>query len=150
MSVPICEHIKPSGARCASPALRGQSLCFYHSRLNECLPCGRNMFVAEKKNAAPGEWPIYEFPVPMLEDAAAIQIGYMQALYGITNHRLDPRQARLVLAALNGARTNLKQMEACVTACAKATSVQNTKKPPASVKSAGVTRSSARSAKAKG
>lgn len=88
-----------------------------------------------------------EFPIPFLEDAAAIQIGYMQALYGITNHRLDPREARLVLAALNGARTNLKQMEACVTACAKATSAKTTKKQAARVKRAGGKSSRARPAK---
>ncbi len=110
---------------------------------------GTNTFYASICPNAPDAPPMPEFPIPFLEDAAAIHIGYMQALYGITNHRLDPRQARLVLAALNGARTNLKQMEACVTACAKATSDKNKRKPPASVKSAGVTRSSARSAKAR-
>jgi hypothetical protein len=52
----------------------------------------------------------------------------MEALYGITNHRLDAREARLVLAALNGARTNLKQMEACV---AKVAQVSKSARPGA-------------------
>ena len=69
-----------------------------------------------------------EFPIPFLEDAAAIQIGYMQALYGITSRRLDPKQARLVLAALDGARSNLKQMEACVS---KITQVSKNARPGA-------------------
>lgn len=30
--IPICEHIKDDGARCGSPALRGQTLCYYHDR----------------------------------------------------------------------------------------------------------------------
>jgi hypothetical protein len=34
------------------------------------------------------------------------------------HHRLDAKQARRVLAALNSARTNRKRMEACVAACA--------------------------------
>lgn len=117
MSVSLCEHIKPSGARCASPAMRGQRFCYYHAGARECLPVGRGMF-QDPSPKFPDLPPMPEFPIPFLEDAAAIQIGYMQALYGITNHRLDPKQARLVLAALDGARTNLKQMEACVAACA--------------------------------
>ena len=135
VSVPICEHIKPSGARCASPAMRSQRFCYYHVGARECLPVGRGMFVDSRPRLADAP-PEPEFPIPFLEDAAAIQIGYMQALYGITNHRLDPREARLILAALDGARTNLKQMEACVTACAKSTSAKTTKKQAASVKRA--------------
>jgi len=81
-----------------------------------------------------------EFPIPYLEDAAAIQIGYMQALYGITDHRLDPKRARLVLLALDGARSNLKQMEACVTAVANAAADRNRKKQPAGVKRGGAKR----------
>ena len=27
---PECEHVKSNGVRCASPALRGQTLCFFH------------------------------------------------------------------------------------------------------------------------
>jgi len=113
MSVAICEHIKPGGARCASPAMRGQHFCYYHAGARQCLPVGRGMF-QDPSPGLPDAPPMPEFPIPFLEDAAAIQIGYMQALYGITSHRLDPKQARLVLAALDGARTNLKQMEACV------------------------------------
>jgi len=110
VSVSICEHIKPSGARCASPAMRGQRFCYYHAGARACLPVSRGMFQVPGPGSADLP-PMPEFPIPFLEDAAAIQIGYMQALYGITSHRLDPKQARLVLAALDGARTNLKQME---------------------------------------
>ena len=143
VSVPICEHVKPGGGRCGSPALRGRNFCYYHTRLYESLPVGRNMYAEEKKNAAPGEWPIYEFPVPALEDAAAIQIGFMQALHGVANHNLDPRRAKLVLSALHGARMNLKQMEACLLACAQGASGKRAKKPPASVKNARTKQSSA-------
>jgi hypothetical protein len=89
--------------------------------------------------------PMPTFPIPFLEDAAAVQIGYMQALYGIISKRLDSKQARLVLTALNGARSNLKQMEACVTACAngisgksKITRVSKTARPGAPARGRGV------------
>jgi hypothetical protein len=133
MTVPICEHIKPSGKRCGSPALREQAFCYYHSRLEECLPQLRNMFIAQKANAAPGEWPIVEFPVPALEDAAAIQIGFMQALHGIANGNLDVRKAKLILSALHGASANLQRLEACLSQSVKAV----LRKPPAGVKQAG-------------
>jgi len=133
MTVPICEHVKPSGKRCGSPALRDQTFCYYHSRLEECLPTLRNMFIAQKANAAPGEWPIVEFPVPALEDAAAIQIGFMQALHGIANGNLDIRKAKLILSALHGASANLQRLEACLSQSLNAV----LRKPPAGVKQAG-------------
>ncbi len=30
MSVPTCTYLKPDGAVCNSPALRGQRLCYFH------------------------------------------------------------------------------------------------------------------------
>lgn len=120
MNVPVCEHIMPSGKRCGSPALSGKTKCYYHQNLELRLPQGRSMFIEHKKNAAPGEWPIYEFPVPDLEDAVAIQIGFMQALHGVCNGNLPPRQAKLALSALHGASANLKRMQECLAACASA------------------------------
>ena len=139
-AIPICEHIKPSGKRCGSPALRGRTLCFYHAGQNNSLPADRNMYAAYNQSAAPGEWPIREFPTPALEDAAAIQIGFMQALHGVANGHLDPRRAKLILSALHGARMNLRQMEACLTACVEAASAKANKKPPSTVKNAGTKR----------
>ena len=105
-----------SGKRCGSPALKNQTKCYYHWNLDYRLPYGRLMFSECKKNPAPGEWPLYEFPVPDLEDAAAIQIGFMQALHGVCNGNLPPRQAKLVLSALHGASANLNRFQQCLTA----------------------------------
>ncbi len=132
MTISICEHIKSSGKRCGSPALREQAFCYYHSRLEECLPRLRTMFVAEKANAAPGEWPIVEFPVPVLEDAAAIQIGFMQVLHGIATGNLNVRKAKLILSALHGASANLQRLEACLAQSVSAV----LRKQPGSVKQA--------------
>ena len=30
MSVPTCTHLKPDGAVCNSPALRGKRFCYFH------------------------------------------------------------------------------------------------------------------------
>lgn len=127
MSVPICQHIKPGGQRCGSPAMNGQPYCYYHTGARACLPKVRAMF-HDKSPHLPDAPPMPEFPIPFLEDAASIQIGYMQALYGITSDRLDLRKAKLVLTSLRGATDNLKRMEACVTACAQAASAKDAKK----------------------
>jgi hypothetical protein len=38
MTLQICQHIKPGGTRCGSPALRGLDFCFYHSNMRESMP----------------------------------------------------------------------------------------------------------------
>ncbi len=58
----------------------------------------------------------------------------MQALYGITDHRFDPKMATLVLAALEGARRNLRQMEECVAGIANVSSEESKRKRPSKVK----------------
>jgi hypothetical protein len=49
MTVPICEHIKPGGARCGSPALRDKQFCYYHLNLRHAMPL-TTMFYAERAN----------------------------------------------------------------------------------------------------
>jgi hypothetical protein len=34
-SFPTCQHIKKNGIRCGSPALRGRSFCYFHTRWRE-------------------------------------------------------------------------------------------------------------------
>jgi len=126
-SVTQCHHIKTTGRRCGSPAVRGARYCFYHLGARKCLSNPHGMFVERGLMglAAP---PVLEMPIPFLDDPAAIQIAYMQVLYGITTRRLDLRQARLVLNALNGACKNLKQMDAFVRECAEAAAPKDKKK----------------------
>jgi len=132
MAVPICEHMKASGKRCGSPALRDKPFCFYHLVQEASLPSLRNMYIAYNPKAAPGEWPILEFPTPALEDAAAIQIGFMQVLHGVANGNLDVRKAGRMLSALHGAAANLHRLEACLAQTAS----KLPRKPPVGVKQA--------------
>jgi hypothetical protein len=57
----------------------------------------------------------------------------MQVVYGVAHGHLNPKQARLVLGALNGASVNLKLMERAVAQLRKQERTE-VKKPPASVK----------------
>ena len=35
--IPICQHFKPDGHRCGSPAMRGKRLCYHHGRMRPVL-----------------------------------------------------------------------------------------------------------------
>jgi hypothetical protein len=133
MSYPICQHVKPSGKGCGSPALKDREFCYYHTKLEESLPPMRDMYRAYNPKAAPGEWPLLNFPTPELEDAAGIQIGFMQVLHGVANGNLDVRKAGRMLSALHGAAANLHRLESCLSH----TLQKIPRKPPAGVKTAG-------------
>ncbi len=138
MSVPICEYIRTGGKRCGSPALRDQRFCYYHTGQYEAMPM-TTMFVEENPHPRPGDYPIAGFQVPFLDDASAIQIGYMQLIHGVSHLRLDTRRARLILLALQGAAANLKHVETALAAmpAPAPTETEGAKKPAMSVGKAG-------------
>ncbi len=138
MSVPICEYIRTGGKRCGSPALRDQRFCYYHTGQYEAMPM-TTMFVEENPHPRPGDYPIAGFQVPFLDDASAIQIGYMQLIHGVSHLRLDTRRARLILLALQGAAANLKHVETALAAmpAPAPTETGGAKKPAMSVGKAG-------------
>jgi hypothetical protein len=75
--------------------------------------------------------PLFQYQVPYLEDSAALQIAFMQYIYGVSQDRLEPTRARLVLGALKGAAANLRSREKAV---AKAQEASAQKKEPVTVK----------------
>lgn len=133
MSVPICEYIRTGGKRCGSPALRDQRFCYYHSGQFRSMPM-TTMFYEENPNPREGEYPVTAFNMPFLDDAAAIQIGYMQLIHGVSHLRLEPRRARLILLALQGAAANLKYAEVALPPMPtpEPAEAKAPKKPPAS------------------
>jgi hypothetical protein len=54
-----------------------------------------------------------------LEDAAAVQIAFMQFIYGVAQQRLEEWRARMILSALHGAAANLRLMDAATASCEK-------------------------------
>jgi len=134
-TVPLCQHVKTNGVRCASPTLNGMRYCYYHMGARQCLPLPRGMFVEPSPNLKDAP-PMHEFPIPFLDDPGTIQIGYMQAVYGITSKRLDPGRARLILSALNGASRNLKRMESFVSSWTRTVGPDEAKKQVLALKQA--------------
>jgi hypothetical protein len=126
MDLPICEHIKPGGARCGSPAVRDHKYCYHHAGLRKGVPA-TNLFVF-LANPHSQDDPYAQFELPYLEDGAAIQIGFMQLIHGVAQQRLEQWRARMILSALHGAAANLRQMDAATALCEKVA-----KKTPKSV-----------------
>ena len=97
--VPECRHIKTSGGKCGSPALRGQSFCYFHSRL--------------KQRAAEPE---PTFILPNLEDRGAVQLAINEVVKALAAHKLNAKRAGLLLYALQIASANARNKEEIVCA----------------------------------
>ena len=89
----LCRHIKTNGQRCKSPALSGSAYCYFHS-------CVHTM--AKAKSTI---WD--DVNLPMLEDAASIQVAISQIMAGFLSSRLDARHTGLLLYALQIASQNI-------------------------------------------
>jgi hypothetical protein len=110
-SLAICDHIRPSGTRCGMLALRDHKFCYYHSKVRKTVP-KNNLFVFLANPGRKENDPNEAFEFPYLEDAAAVQIGFMQFIYGVSQQRIEEWRARMILSALHGAAANLRLMDA--------------------------------------
>src|SRR5208283_2651521 len=90
-----CRHIKPNGLRCKSPALRGHSFCYFHSKLH-----------ARVSDDAARFGPI---KLPLPEDPAAIQIAISRIFDGMLTGRLDGKLAGRLLYGLQIASRHAEQ-----------------------------------------
>jgi hypothetical protein len=111
-------------------ALRDQRFCYYHAKVRKTVP-KNNLFVFLANPGRKENDPYYAFEFPYLEDAAAVQIGFMQFIYGVSQQRIEEWRARMILSALHGAAANLRLMDAATASYEK---VQPEKKQPSSVK----------------
>jgi hypothetical protein len=96
---PECRHIKTSGGKCGSPALRGQPYCYFHSRLRE------------RATKQPGFLP---FAFQNLEDRGAIQHAISEVAMALADHRLDTKRASILVYALQLASQNAKYADQIV------------------------------------
>jgi hypothetical protein len=112
MGIPICEHLKPGGLRCGSPAQHNEKYCFFHNRTRKIVP-KTNLFVLDRSmKRLDDPYNAYEFP--LLEDAAAVQMGFMQLIHGVAQDRFDAWKAKAILSALHGAAANLRQLDSAI------------------------------------
>ena len=90
-----CTHIKVTGVRCASPALRGEQFCYFHQRMFRTVrvPDSRIRHSA------------------LLEDEASIQVSLMEVVNALLRGTIELKRAELILRALNTAVRNIKRVK---------------------------------------
>jgi hypothetical protein len=84
-----CKHIKVTGVRCGSPALRGEEYCYFHYRMLCSLRISH---------------------VALLEDGEAIQVSIMEVVNSLLRGTIDTKRGELVLRALNTAVRNARNI----------------------------------------
>lgn len=98
--VPLCTHVKPSGATCGSPAVSGTALCYHHSTVKSTLakvvPLHQVPYGAHS-------------PIPFVfpEDRASIQINFFLLLTAFNEQRIDQRTATIMHRMLRAMSANL-------------------------------------------
>ena len=91
-----CTHIKATGHRCGSPALRGEYFCYFHTRMVKGLSAAR---------------PTAEiWPSSNLEDAEALQCALMELVQTLYSGQIDYKTASLILRAMHIGVRNMKNI----------------------------------------
>lgn len=94
-NVKTCTHIKITGVRCGSPALRGEQFCYFHQRMLRGV-------------STPPFARLH--PIAMLENEESIQASLMEIVNALVRNTVDPKRAELVLRALNAAIRNSRRV----------------------------------------
>jgi hypothetical protein len=92
----LCRHIHTSGHRCGSPALRGESFCYFHHTTRRPAPRHRGVHPAQSI-----------FELPPIDDRAGIQFALAQVLARIATDQLDHKRSGRLLHGLFIASRNL-------------------------------------------
>jgi hypothetical protein len=94
---PRCQHTRLNGQNCGSPALRGESHCHFHNRIQD------------RALAAEDREPF----LPFVEDATSLQFALMRVIrLLLIGHSFEYKRAALLLYSLQIAASNLKALMA--------------------------------------
>ena len=94
-SVKICTHIKVTGVRCGSPALRGEQFCYFHQRMMRGVQIANNARL---------------HPVALIENEEAIQASLMEVINALARNTIDLKRAELILRALHISVKNARRV----------------------------------------
>ncbi len=95
-----CAHLKTDGSRCGSPAMREQTLCYFH------YSWSRRAARLERLGGPIGFNRNSGIHFPVLEDRRSIQVAIMEVLHAINDSRIDNKRASLLLYGLQLASSN--------------------------------------------
>jgi len=101
-NAPTCQHTKTNGTKCASPALQDQQFCYYHQQVRTVTFNYRGMYRDYRKS---------EFHLPPFEDLHSIQFTIREVTELSLRHKIDAKEAWLLLYALQIASSNIKRLQ---------------------------------------
>src|SRR5579872_1033100 len=90
-----CTHIKVTGVRCESPALRGEQFCYFHQH-------------AHRGVRRPPRSRLH--PMALIESGESIQSSLIEVINGLLRNTLDAKRAELILRALHIAVKNARNV----------------------------------------
>jgi hypothetical protein len=91
-----CAHIKVTGVRCGSPALRGEQFCYFHQN-------------AHRGVRRPKQSRLH--PIALIEDEESIQYALMEVINALMRNTIDLKPATLILRALHIAVKNASRVK---------------------------------------
>jgi hypothetical protein len=95
MSTQSCTHIKVSGVRCDSPAMRGEQFCYFHQN-------------AHRGVRRPPQSRLH--PIALIEDEESIQYALMEVINALMRNTIDYKRANLIIRALHIAAKNASRV----------------------------------------
>jgi hypothetical protein len=90
-AAPRCQFVKLNGNNCGSPAMKGQSLCYYHAE-------------AEKRKAEEADKAL---TLPTLEDKVSVQLAILRVFNHLVEKSIDEKTGRALISALRLAQRNI-------------------------------------------
>jgi len=90
----LCTHIRVTGVRCGSPALRGEPFCYFHQRMISTVKAPASRL----------------HPAALLQNEEAIQASIMEVVNALIRGTIDNRRGELILRALNAAIRNARRV----------------------------------------
>jgi len=94
-----CTHIKVTGVRCGSPALKGEPFCYFHQN-------------AIRSVRRPKQSRLH--PIALIEDEESIQYALMEVINALMKNTIDLKRATLILRALHIAVKNASRVKFAV------------------------------------
>lgn len=89
---PRCQYTKTDGNVCCSPAIKGESFCYFHG---------------EARTKRKAEEPANLHEVPVLEDKLSLQLAITRLCAQLASGSIDEKRGRVLIAALRLAQKNL-------------------------------------------
>jgi hypothetical protein len=106
-----CQHIRPSGKKCAAIAIRGHRFCYFH------LQSRRGHYTSITPAEAVANGAIVPVPhsatmtLPILEDRTAVQMVLTEVLRALAANQIDTKRASLLLYGLQIASSNCSKYD---------------------------------------